>query len=108
MPTDEGAWQCGDGHMFRYEPPPASPPWCVVLGCKAGDFRWILKDEVTGRDWLPDDDGTRALHATACPGCGCEPEVVNYFRRGKTMMAPRVGYRCTCGAVVIDGIVHFR
>src|SRR6476660_7084471 len=29
MPEDQdGAWQCGAGHMFRYEPPPAWPPWC--------------------------------------------------------------------------------
>jgi len=54
---------------------------------------------------MPNDDGTRALHAKACPGCGCEPEVVNYFRRGKTLMAKRIGYTCTCGTIVIDGIV---
>jgi hypothetical protein len=52
--TDDGAWQCGAGHVFGYEPPPASPPWCVVLGCKAGDYRWIVKDEVTERDWIPE------------------------------------------------------
>jgi hypothetical protein len=53
---EEGAWQCGDGHMFRYEPPPTTPPWCGKEGCQAGDFRWIIKDEVTGRDWLPPED----------------------------------------------------
>jgi hypothetical protein len=51
---EEGAWQCGAGHMFRYEPPPASPPWCAKTGCQAGDFRWIIKNEVTDRDWFPD------------------------------------------------------
>jgi hypothetical protein len=39
--------------MFRYSPPPSWPPWCAVSGCLAGDFRWIIKDEVTGQDWLP-------------------------------------------------------
>jgi hypothetical protein len=53
----------------------------------------------------PKDDGTRALHAKPCPGCGCEPEVLNYFRRGKTLMAPRIGFTCMCGITVIDGIV---
>jgi hypothetical protein len=51
---EEGAWQCGDGHMFRYQPPPAFPPWCGKIKCKAGNFRWILKDEVTSGDWLPE------------------------------------------------------
>ena len=52
--SQDGAWQCGAGHIFRYEPPPAWPPWCIKGGCDAGDFRWIIKDEVTGRDWLPE------------------------------------------------------
>jgi hypothetical protein len=56
----EGAWQCGAGHMFRYEPPPASPPWCAKPDCHAGDFRWIIKDEVTADDWLPDETPTEA------------------------------------------------
>lgn len=51
----EGAWQCGNGHMFRYEPPPASPPWCSKTDCRSMSFAWIIKDEVTGRDWLPDE-----------------------------------------------------
>src|SRR5277367_5216962 len=50
--SEDGAWQCGDGHMFQYEPPPASPPWCIRTTCHAGDFRWIIKDEVTSRDWV--------------------------------------------------------
>jgi hypothetical protein len=57
MPEDqEGAWQCGAGHMFRYEPPPASPPWCPKPECHAGNFRWIVKDEVTSKDWIPRKD----------------------------------------------------
>jgi hypothetical protein len=57
MPEDQdGAWQCGAGHMFRYEPPPASPPWCFKPDCHAGNFRWIIKDEVTSQDWLPDEE----------------------------------------------------
>jgi hypothetical protein len=48
----EGAWQCGAGHMFRYEPPPGWPPWCALIDCHAGDFRWIVKDDVNGQDWL--------------------------------------------------------
>src|SRR4051794_33129934 len=47
--TEHGAWQCSNGHMFRYEPPPASPPWCAKTGCQAVNFRWIIKDEVTER-----------------------------------------------------------
>jgi hypothetical protein len=55
-PQPEGAWQCSDGHMFRYEPPPASPPWCGRAGCHAsGSFVWIIKDEVPARDWLPEE-----------------------------------------------------
>lgn len=59
MPMDhgiepEGAWQCGNGHMFRYEPPPASPPWCARAECYSMSFIWILRDEATDRDWLPD------------------------------------------------------
>lgn len=62
MPEDQdGAWQCGRGHMFRYEPPPASPPWCPKPGCHAGNFRWIIKDEVTSKDWLPDKPGKPEL-----------------------------------------------
>lgn len=53
MQEQEGAWQCGNGHMFRYEPPPLRPPWCVKTTCLNLDFRWILRDEVTGKDWLP-------------------------------------------------------
>ena len=49
----EGAWMCGDGHLFRYEPPPSYPPWCGNAKCFAGGFKWIIKNEVTERDWLP-------------------------------------------------------
>ena len=42
------------------------------------------------------------LHETECPGCGCEPEAEAYFKRG----AEYVGYRCSCRAIVIDGIVQ--
>lgn len=45
------------------------------------------------------DGATRRLHEAACPGCGCEPEVVTYYRRGTR----RTGFHCSCGAVVIDG-----
>jgi hypothetical protein len=38
--------------MFRYEPPPAWPPWCANAKCNTGGFRWIIKDEVNSRDWL--------------------------------------------------------
>jgi hypothetical protein len=56
---EEGAWMCSDGHMFRYARPPAYPPWCAVEGCRAtGKFVWIVKDEVTSRDWLPEDAPT--------------------------------------------------
>lgn len=44
---------------------------------------------------------TRILHSSPCPGCGCEPEARSYYRRA----GHRIGYHCTCGAVVIDGIV---
>jgi hypothetical protein len=44
-----------------------------------------------------------ALHAYACPGCGCEPEVVHYYS-GKDGIP--LGYRCTCSVVVILGVVQ--
>lgn len=38
----DGMWQCPDGHLFRYEPPPAYPPWCGHPGCFAGgEITWI-------------------------------------------------------------------
>jgi hypothetical protein len=53
----EGLWQCPDGHMYAYEPPPAYPPFCGRVGCFApGEHRWIIKDEVTGRDWPKEPD----------------------------------------------------
>lgn len=45
----------------------------------------------------------RPLHENPCPGCGLEPEVVRYYRRISDKV--RVGYDCTCGAHVIDGVV---
>jgi len=42
------------------------------------------------------------IDPVACPGCGLDPEISAYYRRGNK----RVGYQCTCGAVVIDGIVQ--
>lgn len=36
-----------------------------------------------------------------CPGCGCEPEVTEFYLRADV----RVGYDCTCGVMVIDGLV---
>lgn len=49
------------------------------------------------------DEATARLHAVKCPGCGCEPEVQSYYvTRGTTS---RRGYACTCGTVVVDGIV---
>lgn len=36
-----------------------------------------------------------------CPGCGCEAEVVHYYR--ETASKVRIGYRCTCGALVQYG-----
>lgn len=50
-----------------------------------------------------DSDPTVALHETACAGCGFEPEVVTYYRRNFDKV--RVGYECTCGAIVINGVV---
>lgn len=47
------------------------------------------------------DPATEEIHSNPCPGCGCEPEVANYWRRGGV----RVGYVCTCGASVIDGLL---
>lgn len=43
-----------------------------------------------------------------CLGCGQEPEVVEYYtrtyKRDGEPVKVRVGYHCTCGAVVIDGM----
>lgn len=47
------------------------------------------------------EEATRELHENPCPGCGCEPEVVSYWKRGEL----RVGYVCTCGASVVDGLL---
>lgn len=49
------------------------------------------------------DEITRKLHEQPCPGCGCEPEVVTYVRRKSDKV--RVGYECTCGTTVVNGIV---
>lgn len=50
----EGAWKClKNGHWFKYEPPPAWPPWCAIEGCDSPGFVWIVKDDVTGKDWPP-------------------------------------------------------
>lgn len=46
---------------------------------------------------------TQALLAVPCPGCGCEPEVVAWWRDVVTHV--RRGYTCNCGFRVIDGIV---
>lgn len=46
---------------------------------------------------------TNALHAKPCPGCGVEPEVRVYYRDVKTKI--RRGYHCTCGAIVVDGMM---
>lgn len=46
----------------------------------------------------------------ACLGCGVEPEVESYFIRryprssDKVLVSVRVGYHCSCGAVVVDGM----
>jgi len=50
------------------------------------------------------DAATDALLSVACPGCGCEPEVVTWWRDKVTKV--RRGYTCTCGFRVIDGIVQ--
>jgi hypothetical protein len=39
-----------------------------------------------------------------CPGCGFEAEVEEYYRRISDKV--RVGYLCSCGAVVINGVVQ--
>lgn len=46
---------------------------------------------------------TTQTDVIVCPGCGCEPEVVNYLRDIKTKK--RRGYHCSCGVTVVDGIV---
>ena len=40
---------------------------------------------------------------TACPGCGCEPEIKRSIIDTNTKKF--VGYVCTCGAQVINGII---
>lgn len=49
------------------------------------------------------DAATAAIHENPCPGCGCEPEVKVYWRDAKTKI--RRGYHCSCGAMVIDGLM---
>lgn len=48
-------------------------------------------------------DFTDPFHENPCPGCGLEPDVVTYYRRKSDKV--RVGYDCSCGAHVIDGVV---
>jgi hypothetical protein len=50
------------------------------------------------------DEATVALHSAPCPGCGLEPEVKTYYRRKADKV--RCGYLCSCGAIVINGIVE--
>ena len=47
------------------------------------------------------DQATLDLLSEPCPGCGCEPEVIMYWKRN----GKRVGYTCACGWRVIDGQV---
>jgi len=57
----------------------------------------------------PDGKLTVLDLAAPCLGCGLEPEVVSYLVRryrpaaGGDLVPVRVGYHCTCGAVVCDG-----
>lgn len=46
---------------------------------------------------------TLALHEVPCPGCGLEPDVKTYYRDAHTKI--RCGYHCSCGAVVINGLM---
>lgn len=46
-----------------------------------------------------DDEGV----ILECPSCGLEPEIQTYYRDKAT--GRRVGYLCTCKAVVIGGVV---
>lgn len=39
-----------------------------------------------------------------CPGCGCEPEIQTYYVE-KTKERKRIGYHCSCGAMVQYGIL---
>jgi len=39
--------------------------------------------------------------APECPCCGCEAEVEHYLREVDTKI--RVGFKCTCGAIVQYG-----
>lgn len=49
------------------------------------------------------DEATAALHEQPCPGCGCEPDVFTYIRNAATKV--RVGYHCSCGAIVVNGVM---
>lgn len=51
------------------------------------------------------DEATQRLHEIPCPGCGFEPDVVRYFRRIVDQV--RIGYDCTCGAHVENGVMVF-
>jgi hypothetical protein len=52
---------------------------------------------------MTNEEATAAIHSKECPGCGLEPEVRNYYRDTKTKI--RCGYHCSCGAVVINGLM---
>ena len=43
------------------------------------------------------------METETCPGCGCEAEIAE--RYVDRTARERVEYRCTCSAVVIDGML---
>lgn len=53
---------------------------------------------------VPDSDTYVLPDAPECPGCGLEAEVETYWREAKTHK--RVGYTCSCKAVVLYGVVQ--
>lgn len=42
------------------------------------------------------------MDPTTCPGCGCEPDIEAFAKRDGEI----VGYRCSCHAVVVDGVLQ--
>lgn len=50
---------------------------------------------------IPFETKMAYLDGRACPGCGLDPEVIAWYKRGDQPC----GWHCTCGAIVIDFIV---
>jgi hypothetical protein len=50
---------------------------------------------------LPIEKKLEYIDGMTCGACGCDPEVVAWYKRGENIC----GFQCSCSAIIIDGIV---